>query len=86
MTLLGDIGKNAPLVEEGQFQIRGRSIHIGVVHPKRPFRRRHHDLGIGEDQAVVLVLDAVDVVGMEMRDDDALDRIRIEAGGDEIVA
>ena len=40
---------------------------------------------LGEDQIIVFVLDAVDVVGMEMRDDDAPDRVRIEPGGNEVV-
>ena len=84
--LLRDVGKNAALIEEGESEVGRRRIHVGVVHPVRPFRRRHHDLGVGEDEAVVLVLDAVDVVGVEMRDDDQVDRLRIDAGGGEIVA
>jgi uncharacterized membrane protein YphA (DoxX/SURF4 family) len=57
--VIGDIGKDAPLVAEGEFQIRRRRVQVGVVHPERPFRRRHHDLGIGKDQVIVLVLDAI---------------------------
>ena len=86
VTLSRDVGKYPPLVAEGEFQIRRRGVQVGVVHPELPFRRRHHDLGIGEDQLVVLVLDAVDVVGVEMRDDDEVDRFRIDAGGDKIGA
>ena len=80
-----DIGKYPPLIAEGEFLFCRRRVHIGVVHPERPFRRRHYDLGIGEDDTVVLVLDAVDVVGMEMRDDDEINRLRIDAGGGEVL-
>ena len=81
-----DVGKYPPLVAEGEFEIGRRGVQIRVVHPVFPFRLRHHDFGIGEDEVVVLVLDAVDVVRVEMRDDDKVDRCRINAGGDEIGA
>ncbi len=84
--LLGDIGKNPPLVEKGDFQIGQRSVEVGVIHPIGPFRRWDHDFRIGKDQRVVLILDAVDVIRMEMRNDDLVDRFRIDAGGGEIVA
>ena len=84
--LLRNVGKDAALIAEGEPEVGRRRIHVGVVHPERPFRRGHHDLGVGEDEAVVLVLDAVDVVRVEMRDDDEVDRLRIDAGGGEIVA
>ena len=58
----GDIRKYPSLVAEGKLQIRRRSVQIGIVHPEFPFRRRHHDLSIGKDEVIVLILDAVDVV------------------------
>ena len=79
VTLLRDIGKYAPLIAEREFQIRGGGVHIGVVHPEIPLGLRHHDLGVGKHQIVVLVFDAVDVVGMEMRNDDEVDGFRIDA-------
>src|SRR6516165_719378 len=84
--LLGDVGKNTPLIEEGDLQVGRRAVQIGVVHPIGPFRRRHHELGVGKYQRVVFVLDAVDVIGMEMRNDDLVDGFRIDAGRGEVVA
>ena len=81
-----DVGENPALIEEREFQVRRRRVQVGVVHPVGPLRRRHHDLGIGKNQRVVLVLDAVDVIGMEMRNDDLVDGLRRNAGGGEIVA
>ena len=83
---LRDIGKYPPLIAEREFQIRRRAVQIGVVHPEFPFRFRHHDFGVGKNDVVVLVLDAVDVVGMEMRDHDRVDGFRIETRGGQIVA
>ena len=59
----------------------GRAAHVAVVHPEFPFRLRHQDFGIGEDLVAVLGLDAVDVVGMEMRNDDGVDVGGLDAGG-----
>ncbi len=39
---------------------------------------------LGKASGVVLGLDAVDVVGMEVRDRDRVDRLRIDAGGREV--
>ena len=84
--LLGDIGKNPPLVEKSDFQIGRCCVEVGVIHPIGPFRRGHHDVGVGKDQRVVLVLDAVDMVGMEMRDDDRVDFFWVDARSRKIVA
>ena len=81
-----DVGKYPPLIAEGELQIRRRGVHIGVVHPEIPFRLRHRDFGVGKNQIVVLVFDAVDVVGMEMRDHNEVDGLRIDTGCGEISA
>ena len=62
----------------------GALVHLGVVHPVGPFRLRHQDFGIGENLVAVLGLEPVDVVGMEMRNDDGVDRRGRDAGGGEI--
>ena len=72
--LLGDVAENAPGVAEIDLDAVGRPVHLGVVHPVGPFRLRHQDFGIGENLVAVLGLEAVDMVGMEMRDDDGVDR------------
>ena len=41
--------------------------------------------GIGKNFLAVFVLDAVDVVGMEMRNQDRVDRIGIDAGAGKIL-
>ena len=55
-----------------------------LVHPEIPFRLRHLDLRLREIALVILGLDAVDMVGMEMRDQDDIDLLRRNAGGGEI--
>ena len=84
--LLGDIGENPPLIEKHNFQIGWRRVEIAIVHPVRPFRRRHHHFGARKDQRIVFILDAVDVIGMEMRDHDRIDFFWIDSGGGEIGA
>jgi hypothetical protein len=66
VTLSGNVGKNAALIEEELLHTGAGRIHIGVVHPERPFGFRDHDLGTGKDELVVLVPESVDMIGMEM--------------------
>jgi len=80
------IRKYPSLVAEGKLQIRRRSVQIGIVHPEFPFRRRYHYLGIWKDDVVVFILEAIDVVWVEMRDRNQIDGFRINACGDEIGA
>ncbi len=62
----------------------GRLGHVVIIHPERPFRRRHHDLGIGVGQRAVLAAQAIDVVAVEVADDDDVDRLRVDPGGGEV--
>ena len=82
---VGDVPEDAPRIEEVAFHRALRRPHVGVVHPERPFRLRHEDLGIRKNLFAVLGLDAVDVIGMEMRDEDRVDRLGIDAGDLEII-
>ena len=69
-TLSSMILEHAPHIEPDRTRGLGRLAHVGVVHPVRPFGRRHMDLGIREHEPAVLVAQPVDVVGMEVRDQD----------------
>ncbi len=82
--LLGDVLEDAPRIEEIAMHRAGRPAHVAVVHPEFPFRLRHQDFRVAKDLVAVLGLDAVDMVGMEMRNDDGVDRLRRDAGGGEI--
>ena len=64
----------------------GALLMLRVVHPERPFGRRHLDLGIRENDRAFLVAQPVDVVRMEVRDQDRVDLLGIDAGGGEIRA
>ncbi len=78
--VLCNIAEDAPRVEQIEPLGVGSAGEIGVVHPVFPFAGGRRDLGIGKNRRVVLGLDAVDVVGMEMRDQHDVDRLRIDAG------
>ena len=75
-------GKNTPLIAKSEFQVVRCSAEVCVVHPEFPFRRRHHYLGIWKDDFVILILEAIDVVWMEMRDGNQIDGLRIDAGSE----
>src|SRR6185437_5003004 len=79
--LLGDVLEDAPCVEKILMHGAGRPAHVGVVHPERPFRLRHPNFRLGKYLGAVLGLDAVDMIGMEMRNDDDVDRTWAYAGG-----
>jgi hypothetical protein len=79
-----DVGKNAPLVAKSELEFTAGGVQVCVIHPERPFLRRHHDFGVGKNQVVVLVLDAVDVVRVKMRNDDAADRFGVDPGRQQI--
>ena len=66
--LPGHVLEDAPGIEKVAVYRAFRRPHFRLIHPERPFRLRHQDLRIGENLRAILALDAVDVVGMKMRD------------------
>ena len=81
----GDILEDAPHIEKVAFHRALSRPHIGVVHPEGPFGLRHENLGIRKNFFAVLVLDAVDVIRMKMRDQNRVDRFGIDSGDLEII-
>src|SRR5215472_4439369 len=82
--VLSQMPKDAADVEEIAFDRFGRGSEVGVIRPKYPFRFRNEDLGIGENQCVVLGLKAIDVIGMKMGYHDGINRFRRGARGPQI--
>ncbi len=79
--LLGEVLEDAPRVQEITVHGFRHAGHVRVVHPVGPFRLGSENFGIGKNLVAVLVFDAVDVVRMEMRDEDGVDRGRCDADG-----
>jgi hypothetical protein len=57
---------------------------ISVIRPELPFRFGNQNLGIGKGRLVVRREQAVDVITVQVRNDDSIDRISLDAGGRKI--
>ena len=75
----GKLAEHPPRRGKGALHRFGRGGHARVVHPPRPLGFGHVELGVGEDQGTGFVAQAVDVVAVEVREDDGVDRLRVDA-------
>src|ERR1700730_10022765 len=55
--------------------------HIALVGPERPIERRYLDFGLGKRGRAIGGANAIDVVGMKVRQNDDVDLFWIDTGG-----
>src|SRR5262249_1999428 len=83
--LASERAEHALAIGKVRLQPLWRGGRLGVIHPERPFRLRHHDFRIGENSFVIFGPYAIDVVGMEMRDHNSVDFRGVDACGCKVV-
>ena len=57
---------------------------VCVVGPEFDVRSRHEHFGLGERKLALRIEETVDVIAMQVRDDNNVNRIRVDSGGGEI--